>query len=366
MIIALLLTWLVNNSGAQDFFAVTGPCNLRFPEDHGPHPGFRTEWWYYTGNLSTETGRRFGFQLTFFRSQTAPPGAEESWPDPPSRWRTLQIYTGHAAVSDISGKKHYVAEEMARGALGMAGAAGADDGARIYLKDWHAELSPKQHRLHASSPDFDINLTLKPEKPPVLHGDAGYSRKGSAPERASCYYSFTRLKTEGTITLKDERFRVTGLSWMDQEYSTALLEPGISGWDWFSLQFSDNAELMVFQLRRTGGGAAAASSGTFISAAGETVHLSETDFSIEATDAWKSPHSGATYPSGWDIAVPGLGLKVALTPNVKDQEMRTQATTGVTYWEGSVSVEGRRENRGITGAGYVEMTGYDRPLDAPL
>ncbi|UCD77333.1 MAG: carotenoid 1,2-hydratase, partial [Desulfobacterales bacterium] len=218
--IFLIITFIISMTFAEDqagYLSVSGPCNLEFPRDHGPHPGYRTEWWYYTGNLKSETGRRYGFQLTFFRSQISPSGAEKKWPQPPSAWRTQQVYLGHAALTDIAGKKHLKAEIVARQALGMAGAFMEAGNTTVFVKNWFAQIGSDSHFLRVDTDDLSYELNLEPVKPPVLHGVAGYSRKGSTPERASCYYSITRLIAEGTLTLDGKTIPVKGLSWMDHE-----------------------------------------------------------------------------------------------------------------------------------------------------
>jgi predicted secreted hydrolase len=348
------------------YLSVSGPCNLVFPKDHGSHPGYRTEWWYYTGNLEAETGDRYGFQLTFFRSQINAPGAEKRWPQPPSVWRTRQIYLGHAAITDIFNKRHLQSELMARGTLGLAGASQEAIDTIVFIKNWSAKIGAHRHLLKTVSDDFSYELTLKPVKPPVLHGQAGYSRKGSTPERASCYYSFPRLKTEGALTIGRKTIPVRGLSWMDHEFSTAPLEPGIIGWDWFSLQLSDQTEIMLFLLRNEEGRFNPASSGTFIDVSGKPRHLTKNDFRVDVLDSWKSPRSQAVYPVHWRLTVFPLAIQLTLQANISDQEMRTPATTGVTYWEGSISINGSVGKYPVKGSGYVELTGYAQSFNAPM
>ncbi len=350
----------------SDFLSVTGPCNLTFPKDHGPHPGYRTEWWYYTGNLQAESGARFGYQLTFFRSQISPSDAQKKWPRPTSAWRTQQIYFGHAAISDISGKRHLQAERVAREALGLAGTSEEGGDTTIFIKNWRAQIGENAHILKAITDEFSYELTLQPAKQPVLHGQAGYSRKGSTPRRASCYYSVTRLISDGTLTIGGKTMKVEGLTWMDHEFSTAPLEPGIVGWDWFSLQLSDRTEIMLYQFRNEKGGLSPASSGTFIDPSGHPRHLTIDDFSIDVLDQWKSPHSQAMYPTHWQLTIFPLSIQLSVDANLSDQEMQTAASTGVTYWEGSVSVSGSAANHPVKGMGYVELTGYAEPFSAPM
>ncbi|RJQ65881.1 MAG: carotenoid 1,2-hydratase [Desulfobacteraceae bacterium] len=354
--------------GAQggDYLQVTGPCSLSFPADHGPHPGYRTEWWYYTGNLTGGSERRFGFQLTFFRTRLKPPSARQDWPEASSQWRTDQIYLAHAAVTDIEGRRHLQAENMARPVLSMAGAEQDQDTWKIHLNTWHALIAPNAHHLQADTEAFALTLDLKPAKPPVLHGEAGYSRKGQSPERASCYYSFTRLAAEGALTLDGARHNVKGSAWMDHEFSTAALQPDISGWDWFSLQLSDQTEIMIFLLRRPDGSLNPASAGTLVWPAGQTRHLSRDDLRIEPLAFWTSPHSGARYPVQWKVAIDSLECELTVAANLADQEMRTPRSTRVVYWEGSVHAQGSRQGKPLAGAGYVELTGYAAPFEAPM
>ena len=363
----LMLPWLISPvSSEEGFKSVTGPCNLVFPRDHGSHPGFRTEWWYYTGNLENKEGYRFGFQLTFFRSQISPMGAEKTWPTPTSAWRTQQIYFGHAAITDINGKQHLQAEAAARGALGISGTRTEKSRTDIFIKNWSARIEQDNHRITAQTDNFSVDLMLTPLKSLVMHGDNGYSRKGSTPEKASCYYSYTRLKSKGRLTIGDKTYPVEGLSWMDHEFSTAPLESELSGWDWFSLQLSDHTEVMIFLLRDAKGGLGPASSGTYIDGKGSSIHISKKDFNISILDTWKSPVSHTVYPSRWRIRIFPMDLDVIVNPNLENQEMRTPESTGVTYWEGSVSVTGTKNGKSIRGQGYVELTGYDKPMDSPM
>ena len=374
-IASLLLSLLLINTVAghmviaadhADFLSVTGPCNQVFPEDHGAHPGYRTEWWYYTGNLKAETGNRYGFQLTFFRSQMNTPADEKRWPRPPSAWRARQIYLGHAAITDIFKKRHLQSEMMSRGTLGMAGVSQEAMDTLVFIKNWSARIGTDRHLLKTATDDFSYELTLKPAKPPVLHGEAGYSRKGSTPERASCYYSISRLKTEGTLTFGGNPIMVQGLSWMDHEFSTAPLEPGIIGWDWFSLQLSDHTEVMLYLMRNEDGHFSQASSGTFIDVTGNPRHLTKDDFRVDVLNTWKSSRSQAVYPVQWRITVIPLSIQIVAKANIADQEMLTQATTGVTYWEGSVSINGSVGKHPVKGSGYVELTGYAQAFSAPM
>ncbi|NNL75162.1 MAG: carotenoid 1,2-hydratase [Desulfobacterales bacterium] len=349
-----------------DYYPITGPCHLTFPKDHGPHPGYRTEWWYYTGNLQSLTGKRYGFQLTFFRRQISPPGADNKWPTPPSAWRTQQIYLAHAAISDISKNQHLQAEQVSREALNLAGASQTKNRTVIFLNDWSTQIEPNRHLLKVIADDFSFEFVLVPAKPLVLHGREGYSLKGATSERASCYYSYTRLETEGNLSINGRTIAVKGSAWMDHEFSSALLEPDLKGWDWFCLQFSDQTEFMAFLLRKEKGGISSASGGTFVDRHGKTRQLANHEFAVTLLDTWKSPHSKAVYPSHWRLQIFPYSLDLLILPGLLDQEMRTFKTTDVIYWEGSVSANGTKDGRPIKGVGYVELTGYASRFDLPM
>lgn len=358
-----LSVWAAPASGEETFRSVTGPCSLSFPRDHGSHEGYRTEWWYYTGNLETFSKRRYGFQLTFFRVEMVPPGDETIWPRHPSAWRTRNLFFAHAALSDIQGRRFFHAERIARGAAGLAGVDLDNQSVRVFVDGWSAVLNESSHELDARAGAFALDFSCRPVKPPVAHGLGGYSRKGKDPASASCYYSFTRLDTGGTITVGGNTEKVHGLAWMDHEFSSAPLERDLTGWDWFSIQLDDRTELMLYLLRLESGGYSPASSGTFIKDTGEALHLRHEDFLVDVLDRWKSPDSGALYPAKWIIRVPRLHLELSVTPNLSDQELVTKRSTQVTYWEGSVFISGRSGEMPVSGAGYVELTGYAHPFN---
>ena len=327
---------------------------LAFPRDHAAHPDHRIEWWYYTGNLAAPAGRRFGYQLTFFRV-----GVDRR-PINPSRWAVRDLYMAHFAVTDIERGAHHVAERLNRAGIGWAGA--STETLHVWNDGWAATLDEADHgiqRLVAASDDeaLAIDLRLDPSGPPVLHGENGFSQKGAEVGNASHYYSLTRLRTTGRLVVGGETFDVGGLSWMDHEFGTSFLEPAQAGWDWFSIQLEDGTDLMVYVMRRIDGARDPRSSGTIVSPAGVT-HLDADDFRLTPGRRWTSPESGADYPVAWGIAVPRHGLELDVTAAVDAQELETGQSTGVTYWEGAIDVRGAREGVPVTGAGYLEMTGY--------
>ena len=337
------------------FSRATPGYHYRFPEDHGSHDRFRTEWWYYTGHLTAANGRAFGFQLTFFR-RAVPPGQVKT---EPSKWSLHQLYLAHFAVTDLDSGRFLYADKLSREGLGKAGA--ETERLHVWIDRWSVSTDvqvPGGQRLLAETDDFAIDLQVSPLKPPALHGRQGISRKGASPEQASHYYSLTRLATRGQIRVGTETFRVTGLSWMDHEFGSADLGQEIVGWDWFSLQLSDSTELMWYALRRADGSADPASSGTVVLADGQTRPLTAQDLTVESLGHWTSPHSQGRYPQRWRIAAPSLGLNLDVRSLLADQELDTAHSTRVTYWEGAVSAIGHASGAAVTGRGYVELTGY--------
>ena len=360
---------MFSNAKAADqtgYLSVTGPCHLEFPKDHGPHPGYRTEWWYYTGNLQGPSGNRYGFQLTFFRSQTSPSATRRKWPQPASAWRTQQVYVAHAAIAHIAEKRHLQAELLSREALNMAGASQDEDTTTVFIKNWSLKIGSRQHLLEVNSEGFSYNLALTPQKPPVVRSMGAYNRGVSTVERASCYYSFTRLNVAGKLLVGDNVVPVKGSAWMDHEYGTDIVGPDLKGWDWFSLQLSDQTEIMAYVLRDKTGGIGTASSATVIDSQGKSRHIPITEFAVTVRSTWKSPHSKTVYPAGWQLKIFPGSIDLIIKPRLADQEMITSASTGITYWEGSVSIEGSKAGQRVEGQGYVELTGYARPFDAPM
>lgn len=341
------------------FQSATAGYQYKFPKDHGSHPNYRTEWWYYTGHLQAKDGRSFGYELTFFR-RGVPPDQVKTLP---SKWSINHLYFAHFAVTDITGKRFHFSEKLSREGLGKAGA--DESRLRVWIDDWRAEAATDPvgtHALMADDETHALTLMLQPAKPPIINGLEGISQKGKDVGQASHYYSFTRLETTGSLTIDGESFEVTGTSWMDHEFGSSELGADQVGWDWFSIQLEDNTELMLYRMRLKDGSSDLASSGTVISSDGRTRHLEVTDFQIESTATWTSPGSMATYPSRWKLKLPSLDLVLDVAPLVADQELRTSRSATVSYWEGAVAVTGTRQGKPIKGQGYVELTGYTERL----
>ncbi len=325
---------------------------ITLPADHASHPDYKLEWWYYTGNLDAADGRRFGYQLTFFRIGVSPAPANRS------RWAVRDLYMTHLALTDVNGRKYRFVERMNRSGPGWAGA--ATDVYKVWNEDWEAARDPAGvHTVRASSREFGIDLRLEESRRAVLHGERGYSRKGAAAGNASHYYSFTRMPTRGTVTVAGRTTEVTGQSWMDHEFGTSFLEPEQAGWDWFSIQLDDGRDLMIFQLRRTDGSIDPRSAGTLVEPDGSTTPVTlDTGFRLEPGRTWTSGTSGARYPIAWTVRLPRSDIMLSVVAAVVDQELHAKGSSGVAYWEGAIDVAGSVRGRSVKGRGYLEMTGY--------
>lgn len=363
VVVALAVTWLVQRSSApqansspldttallanapENFARVTGPEPLEFPADHGVHPGYRSEWWYFTGNLETDEGRRFGLQFTLFRfALAADSGAQRL----DASLAADSVWMAHLAVSDIDNRRFLHRERFARGALGLAGAT-AD---QWWLRDWTVDRTEQGWRLRADAGEFALDLALDAVKPVVLQGDRGYSQKGPEAGNASRYYTFPRLAASGTVTLDATAYPVEGRAWLDREWGSSQLGPGIEGWDWFALQLDDGRDLMVYRLRTEEGRASPFSAGALVDPEGRATVLSRDRFALQPLRRWRDPE-GVEWPVAWRVRVPEARLDLEVHPAFDDQQWRT----GVRYWEGAVDVLDADSSRAL-GRGYLELSGY--------
>ncbi|MGZ8708737.1 MAG: lipocalin-like domain-containing protein [Thermoanaerobaculia bacterium] len=319
-----------------------------FPRDHGSHPEYRTEWWYYTGHLRTESGRRYGFEVTFFRAGVSrePRG---------SAWDLRDLAPAHFAVTDVEENDFRFHEKLNRASVFTAGA--AEGKLDVFNEAWRATTNPDgSWRLVAKEGSDALDLILRSRKPPAVHGQNGISVKAQGEGFASHYYSMTRLEAAGTINGQ----RATGQAWMDHEFGSAALRENQQGWDWFSIQLDNDAELMLYIIRRTDGTPDVTSSGSLIASDGRVIHIRHDQLRITPLARWKSPKSGATYPVRWRVEVPSFNVALSVNPLMSAQELLTKASTRVTYWEGACDVTGTFGGVAVRGAAYVEMTGYDR------
>jgi len=374
------------------------PRTFSFPEDHGPHPRFRHEWWYVTGNLDSARGERFGFELTIFRVALAPPGERgtavgggtgaaggtgaggaAATSNAVSAWRTRQVYVAHFAITDVAHGEFHSASRYSRDALGLAGA--QTQPLRVWLDDWvfgaatdigaaadiagasntpaavsPAGLSPAIARpwtLHAQDQGYELTLELQPLGQPVLNGEEGLSRKASERGAASYYYSIPRIAVRGKVLRAGVSSDVQGLAWLDREWGSGSLGANEQGWDWFALQLQDGSSFMFYALRNRDGTRDSHSAGTWVDPAGRVQALSTDQVTIDVSDHWVSPRGGR-YPSRWRVRVPTVGLDVEARPVLANQELGTKPR----YWEGAVDVSGTRGGHDTSGRGYVELVGY--------
>jgi predicted secreted hydrolase len=321
---------------------------FRFPQDHGPHPDYQTEWWYLTGNLQTEDGREFGYELTFFRYGYRSPSQRTPVK---SRFVMDDVKFAHFTITDVRSRRFQVAERTSRGAYGDAGFL---SGSRLaWIGDWELDLAD-QFVAKAQNADCAIDFQLFPEKQPVLQGENGFSRKASSGDHASEYYSITRMHTQGSLVIAGQKFQVSGISWFDREWSTNQLAPDQVGWNWFGIQLDDGSDLMIYQIRLRGDAIDQCSSGKWIDRDGHSVDVANGEFTLQPTRYWTTPDKRATYPIGWHLKIEKLGLDVDVSTPVEEQELNV----GVRYWEGCVRVRGTEQQHPVSGKGYLELTGF--------
>jgi len=340
---AIAVEQAMGGTADEGFTRAMEPREFRFPRDHGRHDGFQHEWWYFTGNLQTDAGRRFGYQITFFRiALTAQAPARES------AWGTNHIWMAHVALSDIDSGRHLARERFSREAAGLAGASG--EPLNVWVEDWRIDLAGDRWRIRIDADDFALNLDLKPRRGPVLQGDAGLSHKSAEPGNASYYYSIPRLASRGEIRVDGQPHSVQGLSWLDREWSTSALGPEQAGWDWFSFQLSDGSDLMYYQLRRKDGSVDPHSRGSLQTMDGNHLDLRPESITLKPLAWWDGP-DGERYPIRWQMDIAPLDRRLVIKALLPDQLMDLT----VRYWEGAVEV---LEDGRPAGLGYLELAGY--------
>ncbi len=341
----------------SDYFAkaVKGK-QISFPTDHGAHPDFRQEWWYYTGNLVSDSGDLFGYQLTIFRFALPPQNVSLD-----SKWQTSSTWMAHFAITDVTANQFYFTDDFSRGALGLAGT--KTDPFSVWLNRWSVkELESTcsnclAMQLKAGMGDIEIDLQLKSSSPPVLQGDNGFSKKNADGTVASYYYSYPSLGSSGTIRIGETVHSVTGSSWMDREWSSAVLAKGQSGWDWFALHLDAHTQLMLFQVRDSQNPANTYRTAHLIRNDGDNVIFESESISMTEIDWWKSPTTGSNYPVAWQFSSEKKDASFSITvrPQIQNQEL----DLAFRYYEGAVFVEGEVIDKEIKGKGYMELTGYE-------
>jgi predicted secreted hydrolase len=354
----LLLFLFVMPSPAQYQLALPG-YQYEFPRDHFNHSDYKTEWWYYTGNLTAADGHKFGYELTFFRQAVS--RAQKNATD----WDVQDLYLAHLALSDLSGGHFYHTERLNRSGPGLAGASLLLN--KVWNGNWQVQWVNGEQHLEAVTDDFALHFVMSSHKPPVIHGKNGVSQKSGGLGHASHYISFTRLLTSGSIDMNGKTYRVEGTSWMDHEFFSHRIDEDQSGWDWLSLQLDDNTELMLYRLRHKDGSVDPFSSGTYVDAQGKSTFLSNSDFTMQpGAETYTSPTTHGVYPIAWRVIVPSLGIDLQIRTALRSQEMAIRSTASLAYWEGAIAITGTRSGAPLNGVGYLEMTGYTRPVDSDL
>ena len=325
------------------------PKQLQFPRDFGSHPDLRTEWWYITGHATSDKGRVFGFQVTFFRSRVEATQAMRS------HFAAKQLVFAHTALTDLEGRSLLHDQRMARTAGGQAFASETDTDLR--LRNWSLVRRSGQYHALIAAEGFTLDLQFTPTQPVLLQGDKGLSRKGPEPAQASYYYSVPHLATQGRIVLQSRSLAVKGTAWLDHEASDALMHPEAVGWDWIGMNLDDGTALTAFHLRRADGSTLWAG-GSLRTAAGVLRVFQANEVRFEAESHWLSPHTQARYPTRWRVHTPAGSFTVQAL--LDDQELDSRNSTGAVYWEGLSDLLGAQGQR--VGRGYLEMTGYAAPL----
>lgn len=348
-LVILCLCLFSSVSSRADFTVARPDYRYQFPRDHGAHPDFKIEWWYYTGNLKTADGKRFGIQWTMFRNSLSEKPATSMW-----MFASNQVYFAHAAVSDVNSDLFYYDERRSRG-FGAEAFASVEN-LNLKILDWSCVDNGSVHHLRAHGKNFSYDLKLMPTKPLAYHGVNGVTHKGGDESNASHYLSFTRMSAEGEIIFDGVSHAVTGVMWMDHEFSSSQLSDQAIGWDWFSIQLDDGTELMLYFLRLKNGQYDLASSGSYVNAEGAVQEIKFSDLRIEHGS---KDFSLGVYPRVWTIDVKSLGLKFQVHIPVSHSELDTKNSTGVAYWESPIDVVAEtKDGTKVTGVGFVEMTGY--------
>lgn len=337
------------NAETPRFAQVDPRKTLSFPRDFGAHPDFRTEWWYATGWLQTPDGKQVGFQVTFFRSAT------EHERTNPSKFAPKQLIVAHAALSDPAIGKLQHDQRVARAGFGLAQTSESTTG--IKLGKWSMlREADGRYRVTLPARDFRFDLTFTPTQPILLQGAQGYSRKGPKPEQASYYYSEPHLQVSGAITRNGKAVTVTGSAWLDHEWSSTVLDPKAVGWDWVGANLGDGRALMAFRIRASDG-SSLWQHATLREKDGRLRQLNADAIRFTPVRYWRSPRTQAKYPV--EVTLEIGQQRWQLRPLQDDQELDSRQSTGAVYWEGAVTLE--RDGR-PDGRGYLEMTGYVKPL----
>lgn len=341
------------------FQQVQAPTELVFPLDHQAHPQYGLEWWYFTGNLTSDQGHEYGYQLTFFRIGLARADDPRLSLDSTVLSQS-EVLMAHFAITNVSRQAYYSQERFGRSAVGLGGIETRNADVFVYLDDWQARINDDGGitlTAYAHDDDavpFAIDLTLSANGPPLLHGQDGFSRKGSGAGQANFYYSLVQLNTQGQLQLGADAVNVAGVSWFDHEWGTSSLPVGGAGWDWFGLQWPDGSALMMARVRLRDGSVDPTFVNTYLEPSGRVHKFKNNAVEWKVDAHWRSAASGIRYPSAWTVVIPAVSLACDMEALSADQEFRGFST----YWEGAVAVACEKDGAAIEGRGYAELTGY--------
>lgn len=327
----------------------TKPVSL--PDDLAAHYWAQTEWWYYTGHLKADNGKDYGYEITFFKRITNEDTVPEFFIPIPAYWFKDVPMIGHFALTDITDKKF-----KAKDVNNFFSKVKADDKKYdVKVDKWTGREEDGKQILHAEMKPCSVDLVLEPSKPAALHGQNGIVNKGGM--HSNYYYSFTNMKTSGTLTCDGVPVKVEGKSWMDHEFGTMKMAYPQVGWDWFSVQLDNNHELMLYSIRDAKDSKNDHIGGTFVLPDGKAMPIAKEDIDIKILDYWHSDETDSQYPNLWEVSVKSLDLKLTLNPYIKEHEINLKP---IPYWEGSVKITGTLKDAPVQGEGYVELTGYSK------
>lgn len=330
---------------------------IQLPRDHFAHDDFRTEWWYYTGNVKDKNGNEYAFQVVFFKRRPDSTDATSYL----IRYFSDPAYMSHFHITDFTNDFFVFDERLDRDVKDGGKAGARTDMFYVWNGDWSVKQIGDRFLLQTNTVKGSLDLLLTPVKPFVIHGSDGFFVKAEG-NHSSYYISGTRMKAEGILEIGDRHIEVSGWSWTDHEYGSRMMSRAEIGWDWFSIQLDDNYELMLYLFRHKDGSYDAQSGGTLVASDGSTAHIGLNDIVIEKTRFWTSEKTDGRYPVDWRISLPRYDLDLTVKVKKDQQEVLTPKSTRITYYEGSIRITGRNQGRPVTGVGFLELTGYDRPL----
>ena len=339
--------------------ALTG-YEFQFPRDLYSHDDHHIEWWYLNGDLKDEDGNAYGYHCVFSRVSLKGLKALKPSAQPTSQWDNDHLYFAHMALSDFHDDAFYFYERLNRRGLGLAGA--REDRLEVWNENWKLTRQGAGFHLKALERETGFDLKLVPVKKPVVHGNGTDKPKWEVPEDAPNYFSYTRLKTEGTVMVHGRSIRVSGFSWMDRVFGKKLLAPKQAGWDRFMLRLDNGVDLLLFFMRNRDGKIDPRSGGTLVDAHHKSAHLGLEQIQVKPIGDWTSEQSQVTYPSGWEVKLPGKNIHLEIIPVMRDQELYLLRSLSNSHWAGGVSVQGTYGGHPVAGNGHVELVGYGRDL----